>query len=51
MYKKLKRGAGALVLSIGLLVPATALAAETYTVVSGDSLWKIAVKTQTGVQE
>lgn len=27
------------------------MAASSYTVVSGDSLWKIAVKTQTGVQE
>ena len=51
MFKKMKKGAGALVLSVGLLVPATALAASSYTVVSGDSLWKIAVKTQTGVQE
>ncbi|MED3661990.1 SafA/ExsA family spore coat assembly protein [Ureibacillus sp. FSL K6-8385] len=51
MFKKLKKGAGALVLSIGLLLPATVFAAETYTVVKGDTLWKIAVKTQTGVQE
>ena len=27
------------------------MAAGSYTVVSGDSLWKIAVKTQTGVKE
>lgn len=51
MFKNLKKGAGALVLSVGLLVPVTALAASSYTVASGDSLWKIAVKTETGVQE
>jgi len=51
MKTKLKKGAGALILSIGLLLPVTAFAAGTYTVASGDSLWKIAVKTQTGVQE
>lgn len=39
------------VLSISLLVPISAMAADSYTVVAGDSLWKIAVKTQTGVQE
>lgn len=32
-------------------MPITAFAANSYTVVSGDSLWKIAVKTQTGVSE
>jgi len=51
MKKKVLKGAGALILSIGLLLPATAFAAGTYTVASGDTLWKIAVKTQTGVQE
>lgn len=39
------------VLSLSLLVPISAMAADSYTVVAGDSLWKIAVKTQTGVQE
>lgn len=39
------------VLSVSLLVPISAMAADSYTVVAGDSLWKIAVKTQTGVQE
>ena len=38
-------------IAITLLLPLTAFAANTYTVVSGDSLWKIAVKTQTGVSE
>ena len=51
MFNKLKKGAIATVLGASLLIPATALAANSYTVVSGDSLWKIAVKTQTGVQE
>ncbi|MFJ8237455.1 SafA/ExsA family spore coat assembly protein [Ureibacillus sp. NPDC094379] len=51
MFKNMKKGVIASVLSISLLVPVTALAANSYTVVKGDSLWKIAVKTQTGVQE
>ena len=40
----------ALLLSAALLVP-TAAAAATHTVVSGDSLWKIAVRHQVGLQE
>lgn len=51
MFKNLKKGVIASILGASLLIPATALAAGSYTVVSGDSLWKIAVKTQTGVQE
>lgn len=51
MFKHLKKGAIATILGASLLIPATALAADSYTVVSGDTLWKIAVKTQTGVQE
>lgn len=51
MFNKFKKGAIAGILSVSLLVPMTAFAANSYTVVSGDSLWKIAVKTQTGVQE
>ncbi|BDH62530.1 hypothetical protein MTP04_26600 [Lysinibacillus sp. PLM2] len=48
----MKKGAIASVLSLSLLIPVTALAADSsYTVVKGDSLWKIAVKTETGVQE
>lgn len=47
--KKLKVTVAAFTLT--LLLPLTAFAANTYTVVSGDSLWKIAVKTQTGVSE
>ncbi|MFY3790113.1 SafA/ExsA family spore coat assembly protein [Ureibacillus sp. MALMAid1270] len=52
MFKNLKKGVIASVLSLSLLIPVTAFAAgSSYTVVSGDSLWKIAVKTQTGVKE
>lgn len=51
MFRKVKKVAMASVLSLSLLVPISAMAADSYTVVAGDSLWKIAVKTQTGVQE
>jgi len=51
MFKKVKKVAMASVLSVSLLVPISAMAADSYTVVAGDSLWKIAVNTQTGVQE
>ncbi len=51
MFKKVGKLATASVLSLSLLLPISALAANSYTVQSGDSLWKIAVKTQTGVQE
>ncbi|QDQ02166.1 SafA/ExsA family spore coat assembly protein [Lysinibacillus fusiformis] len=51
MFKKVKKVAMASVLSVSLLVPISAMAAGSYTVVAGDSLWKIAVKSQTGVQE
>lgn len=51
MFKKVKKVAMASVLSVSLLVPISAIAADSYKVVSGDSLWKIAVKNQTGVQE
>lgn len=51
MFKKVKKLAVASVLSASLLLPISAMAAGSYTVVSGDTLWKIAVKTQTGVQE
>ena len=51
MFKNIKKVAMASVLSLSLVVPMTAMAAGSYTVVSGDTLWKIAVKTQTGVQE
>ncbi|MGE7673684.1 SafA/ExsA family spore coat assembly protein [Lysinibacillus sp. NPDC094403] len=51
MFKKVKKAVLASVLSASLLIPVAAMAADSYTVVSGDSLWKIAVKTQTGTQE
>ncbi|MFJ7661485.1 CAP domain-containing protein [Lysinibacillus sp. NPDC097162] len=51
MFKKVKKAAMASVLSVSLLVPISAMAADSYTVVAGDSLWKIAINTQTGVQE
>ena len=51
MFKRVKKAALASVLSASLLIPVGAMAADSYTVVAGDSLWKIAVKTQTGIQE
>lgn len=51
MFKNIKKVAIAAVLSLSLVVPMTAMAAGSYTVISGDTLWKIAVNTQTGVQE
>lgn len=38
-------------LTVGVMLISTTALASTYTVVSGDSLWKIAVKTQTGLSE
>lgn len=51
MFKKVKKVVLSSVLSASLLIPVAAMAADSYTVVSGDSLWKIAVKTRTGTQE
>ena len=51
MFKKVGTVTIASLISMSLLFPAGAMAANSYKVVSGDSLWKIAVKTQTGVQE
>jgi len=51
MLKKIKNAALASVIAASLLVPVGAMAAESYTVSSGDTLWKIALKTETGVQE
>lgn len=52
MLKKLGKATIASVLSISLLVPMSAMAADSsYSVEGGDTLWKIALKTQTGVQE
>lgn len=48
----MKKSIIASALSLSLLVPfSAAMAASSYTVVSGDTLWKIAVKTETGIQE
>ncbi|MDI2586413.1 MULTISPECIES: SafA/ExsA family spore coat assembly protein [unclassified Psychrobacillus] len=52
MLKKFGKATIASVLSISLLVPMSAMAADSsYSVEGGDTLWKIALKTQTGVQE
>ena len=51
MFKKISTFIFALVISISLLVPTAAFAASSYTVVPGDTMWKIALKTQTGVSE
>lgn len=51
MLKKLGKVTIASVICMSLLFPISAMANSSYIVVSGDSLWKIAVKTQTGVQE
>jgi len=47
----MKKTVISLVTAAALLIPTGALAAGTYTVKSGDTMWKIAVKTQTGTQE
>ncbi|MTH52238.1 SafA/ExsA family spore coat assembly protein [Bacillus mangrovi] len=47
MFKKAVSAA----LAISLIVPGAASAASTYTVVKGDTLWKISVKTKTGLSE
>lgn len=49
MLKKISKCAAAM-LAV-LLLTATAAGAETYTVVPGDSMWKIAVKYETGLSE
>lgn len=54
MFKKTKKILASLIVAVPLfIVPVTSLAASsnTYTVVSGDTLWKVAVKTKTGIQE
>jgi uncharacterized YkwD family protein/spore coat assembly protein SafA len=51
MFKKVGKITIASFISLALLFPTTAMANSTYKVVSGDSIWRIAVKTQTGVQE
>ncbi|WP_019413620.1 SafA/ExsA family spore coat assembly protein [Paenisporosarcina sp. TG20] len=51
MLKKLGKVTIASIISISVLFPINAMADSSYKVISGDSLWRIAVKTQTGVQE
>ncbi|MEC5424846.1 SafA/ExsA family spore coat assembly protein [Virgibacillus sp. C22-A2] len=51
MLRKISKFAIVSAISLALLFPATSMAANSYTVVSGDSLWKIALKTKTGVSE
>jgi uncharacterized YkwD family protein/spore coat assembly protein SafA len=51
MLKKIKKAVLSSVIAASLLVPVGAMAAESYTVTSGDTLWKIALKTETGLQE
>jgi uncharacterized YkwD family protein/spore coat assembly protein SafA len=51
MLKKVSKLTIVSILTIALLMPASSFAANTYTVAPGDALWKIAVKTETGVTE
>src|SRR5690554_2494011 len=51
MLKKTRRIVIATIDSFMLIAPMTTLAAGSYTVVPGDTMWKIAVKTQTGIDE
>ncbi|MGP4108710.1 SafA/ExsA family spore coat assembly protein [Virgibacillus sp. L01] len=51
MSNKISKIAIISILSIALLFPATTMAADSYTVEPGDTLWKIALKTTTGVSE
>lgn len=52
MLNNMKKAAIATALTVSLLMPIHAFAAPgSYTVVKGDSLWRIAVKTETGLQE
>ncbi len=51
MQKKLVKMIVVPSLAISLLFPTVSLAASSYSVASGDTLWKIAVKTTTGIDE
>lgn len=51
MLNKMKKVIISTAVAASLLIPMSAMAASSYTVVPGDTLWKIAVKTQTGTQE
>lgn len=51
MFKKITRMVVVPTLALTILFPTASLAASTYSVVWGDTLWKIAVKTTTGIDE
>jgi len=51
MKHKVKKLVIATAVTVSFMLPATTFAASTYHVVPGDTLWKIAVKTETGVSE
>ena len=47
----MKKKITAIIFTATLLLPTATLADYQYTVISGDTLWKIAVKTETGISE
>ena len=51
MHKKIVKLFVVPLLALAILFPTVSLAAGSYTVVSGDTLWKIALKTTTGIDE
>src|SRR4051794_37414377 len=51
MFKKITKMIVVPSLALTLLFPTVSLAASSYTVASGDTLWKVAEKTTTGIDE
>src|SRR6476620_4055324 len=51
MHKKIVKFFVIPSLALAILFPTVSLAASSYTVASGDTLWKISVKTTTGIDE
>ena len=51
MFKKITRKIVVPSLALTLLFPTVSSAASSYTVVTGDTLWKVALKTTTGMDE
>ena len=51
MHKKITKRIVAPTLALSLLFPTVSLAASSYTVTAGDTLWKVALKTTTGIDE
>ena len=49
MFKKITRMIVVPALALTLLFPTVSSAASSYTVTSGDTLWKIACKNKTGI--